>query len=350
MLLTSGDVISFARWILAHGSLIPQLSIATNFTPLSNALPAYIAGGCPSLRKLTLDVPSYDSAAFMLMAPRLEHLTLNLSGYQDDRVSLEDVEFPVLHALCIDRCRSKQVLLPGRLQQLEHLYVSHCSLQGSLPVMPRVRALELPNCVIELETVASLTTLTTLTKLDLRGNGMTYAPDELEHLVHLEDLDLSHNRLVNYDERDAIFEDTLVSIEGLTALRSLNISHNFLDTMGMEPLANLTCTRLERLDVSCNPCTDIPDGGYLQNLTLLTTSFIPSCLGRMTRVNEIRLHGHCQHHLPYEDPWPDVSHVTVPPSLDTLCIDEDDHVAVRLVHDMFELVKKTPRLCTRINA
>ena len=26
MLLTSGDVISFARWILAHGSLIPQLS------------------------------------------------------------------------------------------------------------------------------------------------------------------------------------------------------------------------------------------------------------------------------------------------------------------------------------
>lgn len=348
MIRTAETMLSFSTWLREHGALLERLSIATNFTPFSNALPAFLAGACPMLHTLSLDVPSHDSAALMLMSSHLQHLRFSLSGYIEHTCSLNYIEFPSLQTLCIEG-RSHKVVLPHSFESLSHLRMEKCRVHA-LPEMHRLKNLELPYCMTHTEVFESLAHCTMLTRLDLTGNGMYVVPDSVSFLTQLEELDLKCNQLTSYDENSALFEDTLLSLNELTTLRELNVSHNYLDNIGMEELAKLTCTNLRRLDVSCNPCTNIPPGPYLTHLNVLRTSCIPSCLGTMRCLEEVHLHGHCARHQPYEEHWVDIESITVPPHLDTLYVDDDDKVNVRLVHDMFDLVKRAPRLSMKVNA
>ena len=339
------EVLSFSRWIQRHGASIHTLALSTTFTPMSQTLSSYVVGCCPKLVSFSMHVPTFDLATIVFISSKLQDLTLDLSGYLDASVCFEMIEFPSLKSLCIRRGHSKRVTLPPEFPSLEKIHLEHCNLGDmALPRMPVIRSLGLPRCQVDTNTVDSIGDLTTLTKLDLSWNTMTYAPDEISCLVHIEELNLSHNLMTNYREDGGMFGDTLESLESLGMLTHLDLSHNFIDTAGMEALATLLCIRLEYLDISCTPCTMIPRGGYMKSLRHMKASFVPSHLGAMTCLRELQLHSHCDRYRPFDEPWPDIKHVSIPASLETLSIHDDDAMDVRLVRDMLDIVKRMPRI------
>jgi Leucine-rich repeat (LRR) protein len=349
MLVTVEDIVSFSRWIQRYGRAVKKLTFVTNFTPMSEALPSFLAGACPCLSTLALDVPTIDTAALMLLNSRLQHLTLTLSGY-GTLFSLNCIQLPFLKSLTLLHGQSRNFIFPDSFPLLQWLTIENYVLEDELTHMPSLRALELPRCSLTIDTVDSIASLTLLTRVQLSGNNIVFAPDALRELVHLEELDLSHNILNRYGTDGMVYDDIFESITGLRKLKELNISHNRIDTVGMQELENLQCINLQRLDISCNPCTGIPIGGYLRSLKRLTTSCVPRALKKMKCLEELHFHGYCTTLSipPAEDEDDEAPVAVVPRSLHTVWLDEGENpIPVKLVHSMLELVKHNPRLSLR---
>ena len=338
-LLTTKDVLSFTRWLQKYGAALERLDMCTNFTPFSNSFPAYLAGACPLLRSLTLDIPSHDIAALMLLSSRLEHLTFYLGGYVADEFSMKCLDFPKLKSLTLRHGESLRFVFPSSLPQLTHLVIEKCELD-ELPSMPCLRALELPRCITCLETIESLHHLTLLTKLDLSGQYMVFVPEVVGELVHLEELNLSHNIMSNDDDDGLVYDDIINALSLLPRLRDLDLSHNRLTNSALENLGVLSSTHLRHLNVSGNPCTMLPVGGYLKHITCLTTSFVPGCLEKIKCLEELHFHGNTAQRENSTVP-------TAPKSLHSVWLDDTEVIDVAVVHDIFRLVKCNPWLSVK---
>ena len=78
------------------------------------------------------------------------------------------------------------------------------------------------------------------TKLDLSGKGISYVPNEVFSLEHLEILNLGNNQLTGIDGK----------IENLINLKILDISNNSIMDL---PLELTKLSKLQVLNVSGNP-------------------------------------------------------------------------------------------------
>jgi hypothetical protein len=338
-LATEDQHVSFARWIQTYGMDVSDLDVTTH---IPSSLLSFVAGVCRSLTTIRLNLPELDTMAIRFMAHRLRHMTMHLNH----DTYMDTISFPSLESFHVLHGRSKRLTLPSSLPSLHTLGLHMCTIFDFPNDMPRLRALEVPRSLHVHNISALLTIPTTLTRLDMSRNNMTFVPYGVGRFVHLKDLDVCYNQMMTYDDVGMYVDDTISEIEGLTALTRLNVSHNLFDTMGLECLQRLTC-RLKVLDISCTPCVDIPFAECLGGLTSLKTSVIPSCLGRLTMLEEIKLHGHCDRYVPFDEEWPDLTSVRIPSSLDTMSIDDDDRVNTRLVYTMCDMIKKSPSIRCR---
>ena len=124
---------------------------------------------------------------------------------------------------------------------------------GDLPALDQtfaaVRTLNLSG--VKLTTNGSsafLRAFTQLRRLSLSGNHLLAIPEPVGHMLQLERLELSLTGLVDSEALDQ-------TLEGLPQLRWLDLSHNGLRTLRIDPLQ-----RLERLDLRDNLLTVWPEG------------------------------------------------------------------------------------------
>ena len=337
------DEIAFTKWIGKYGASVRDVSLEDMYA-LTTTCVESVVEGCPLLRRFECKLPMVNASALSRCC-HLEDISIDLGLVTNVSVSLERLTLPTLKNLHVKYGDKKFVHLPARMLSLESLIIVDCSL-ASLPVMPCIGALEIIGCVVYSEGLGSMAPLTTLKELTLADCTLFRAPVELENLVNLQRLDLSgnnRNRLITTGENADFYEDMLAAVQPLAALTSLDVSYSRLDTAGMQCLSMLTCSNLCWLDVSHNPCTDLPSGAYTTNLKYLITSCIPSCLRDMKSMNMMCLRGHCiENAPPDEDTWPDVDLISVPPSLDFIYL--DGLISSRLVLGMLTLMSKTPRL------
>ena len=152
-----------------------------------------------------------------------------------------------------------------------------------------------------------LGSLATLTALDLRGNRLERLPSSIGRLASLTKLYLSDNRLASLpdsignlpaltalDLRGNRLSGLPESVENLATLATLNLSRNRLirlpDSIG-------SLTTLVMLDVRSNQLTQLPDS--MGNLTALTTldlgynklSRLPESIGKFAAIKWLNLDG-----------------------------------------------------------
>lgn len=338
---TSRDITSFARWMRCNGRSIETIHLNSDHQASYALLFACFAS--EKLVDATLNLQSIDPFAFTFL-PNLETLSLSLSRSARDSLSLEDIEFSKLRRLSILSGSLTHVTLPPHLPCLTSLELSRVRTPRLPTILPDILRLSLPRCELNEDLVSQMSSLTTLTCLNVLGCHLSHAPHEFLYLTRLVDLNLSKNSLVNYDTQGAFVDDTLLSIERLPHLTHLDLSHNYIDDMGMEDaLPKLECPKLVSLDIACNPCTDLPRGSYLRRLTCLRASFIPVTLSHAASLRDLKLHGYCSKHNPDEILPLNVSNVSPPPLLETIVID-DSHVSARHMNDVLLLVKNKPTL------
>lgn len=341
---TSEDTLSFGRWVRRYGKTLASADIS-DATAISQCI-GYVCSLCPDLRNLRLDLKTYDPVAFHFM-PLLEHLDVELDRCIDGCLELESVAFPSLQTLRCAAASPRSITLPVHMPSLTSCRLRGLELSAVPTTVPHLKELGLSHCRFPESLVVGLEHLTTLTALDLSGCHLTHAPQELASLVALEDLNLSHNELMNYDEHGALLDDALTAINLLPRLKTLDISHNYLDDVGVEQSFPALRCPLEYLDVACNPCYDLPPGPYLRSLKTLRTSFIPSCIGKASTLRELVIHGHCPKYEPYDIMPPDLRHVSPPKWLLTIHLD-DDHISSKVMSDVLLLVKKKPVIGTAV--
>lgn len=338
-------VVSHIKWMQRHGSGIRDLSLTCDHPISHTALYACLVS--PHLTHLKLNLLILDQFALNFL-PCLEVLDITLSSDQEI-LDLGSIPFLKLRQLRLySRSGISMIELPAHFPSLTSLELSRMRFPR-FPNAPNLLKLAVPRCELDENLVVQMSTLTTLTSLDVVGCKLSHAPHEFMYLTKLQDLNLSKNGLINYDTDGLFIDDTLLSIERLPNLTHLDVSHNYIDSMGMnDALPKLECPKLESLDVSCNPCVDIPNGAYLRRLKTLRASFIPTHLTNATALCELKLHGHCQRHAPNEELPPSIDAVHPPASLESISI-HDSHIHSRLVSDVLSVVKKKPSLRTHFS-
>lgn len=348
---TTSHVISFGLWMQRYGRHCRSLTIESSVC--AGASTIYMCAQCPELMSARLTLDRFEPFGFHFLW-MLHDLSLDISHCTDARVSLATTTFPLLTTLTIENrvvptspvtlpdAHRKAVALPDHLPQLTRLLVQHAVLEN-LPPMPMIEVLALPSCRFGVDVVVQLGTLTTLTSLDLSKNVMRFIPDELETLTRLQNLDVSHNHITNYDEDGAFVDDTFVGIEPLTALTSLTMHHNYVDNVGFEDtFPRLQCA-LRHLDIACTPSTDFPISTCVTHLTSLRTSCLPNDLHRLSRLSVLYVHGHCKLHEPYEDRA--ATSVTPPSSLHAVYL--EDHEITR---ETMDLIATFPSSIVRVDS
>lgn len=348
---TTSHVISFGLWMQQHGKSLR--SIAINSDVMAGASTIYLCAQCPGLMSAQLTLDRYETFGFHFLW-MLHDLHLDISHATESRVSLATTTFPLLETLVIENkpvsprfpdtlpdAHRKVVALPDHLPNLTHLLVRHAFLED-LPSLPRVQELALPSCRFGADTVSRIGNFTTLTSLDVSKNVMRFLPDEFAALVNLQHLDVSRNHITNYDDDGSFVDDTFVGIESLTALTSLTMHHNYVDNVGFEDAFPRFRCSLRHLDIACTPATDFPLSTCVTGLTSLRTSSLPKDLHRLSHLNVLYVHGHCEPHQPYEDrPAPSV---TPPPSLQAVYL--EDHEITR---DTLDLIATFPSSIVRVD-
>ena len=340
----SDDTISFGRWMCRHGSRVRHLDI-TDHSSLSQCV-CHLCAQCSHLESVRLALKAFDMNAFHFVRPSLRSLDLVLNHCIDSSLDLCMLSFPSLSQCRITSTTPKKIIFPPALHALDILIAQGVRL-NALPSTPSLKTLSLQASQYPESVVEHIGTLTTLTSLNLSGCRLTHAPQELATLRALESLDLSHNVIMNYDDDGMFVDDSLTAISSLPRLKSLNLSHNYLDDVGVEnALPVIQCPALKHLDISCNPCVDLPAGSYLRGLTSLRSSFVPSTLGHAKMLRELYIHGHCSKHEAFDLPMPELHHITPPKWLSTIFLD-DTHITSKVMHDILYLVKQRPEIGTQ---
>lgn len=338
---TIDNIVSFGKWIRRHASTLHVLDIRSY--DASSRVIGYLCMMCRNLYTLKLDLMHYDVFAFGFM-DKLENLELALTHSIDDGISLESVVFPKLQSLKITSSSVENVSLPSSIPVLTSLRLQRAKIDR-FSQMPHLREMQILHCIFPEESLDRFTELTRLEYLDVEGCRFEYLPEEFGSLVNLRTLLASNNALINY-EHEVALDDTLRSIQNLVNLTHLDISHNYIDDVGMEAsLPLLNCPSLQSLDVACNPCHDLPEGSYLRGLTSLRTSILPSRLDQATKLQHLHLHEFCHKHSPMESIVARGNGVRLPDALDTVYID-DTHVSSRLMEGVLTMIRNRPSIGT----
>lgn len=125
--------------------------------------------------------------------------------------------------------------------------------------------------------VSALAHLTTLSTVSLRHTMLSFVPDELMGLGHIQHIDLSFNALSSYDQEGTFHDDVFESIENLLRLETLVLAHNLLTNHCFEGLRRLKTRALRTLDISHNPGTELPlDAECMCSLEKLIVTVLPS--------------------------------------------------------------------------
>lgn len=335
-LMVPSDVDSFEKWMARFGHHVARVHIKS----VEQRSP-YIPLWChDALEEGTFEILSVNPAIFHKF-PRLRVLSLTVTGYDDmhfTQKSLEKLEVFARHG-------APHISFSNDLSNLTSLVLSKATITD-LPEFPRLLELGIPTCQVSDQVIERLADLTTLTSLDISGCCLTHIPTEISRLVHLEKLTASRNNLSCYDN-GIFYDDTLQALERLPNLQHLDISHNYIDSTGIEnALPRLWCQNLQTLDLSCNPCVDMPYGPYLKSVRTLRCSFVPTILRYMS-LSELRLHGYCTRHDPriHHDL---LAHAIGPQtglSLKRIVFD-DSHICAKLMNDVLYLVKLNPGIET----